>query len=363
MILNDDALVVAPKYDSKDMMFMFDPPYEQGGGYGIGTTNEELVSGGIRGGATKAELAAARKAKAEQKAADKKAKADEKAKAKVVDENERLTAANEKVFPFRKFVKMCDDLKGKWMVTINGSVRILNEFRANKNPVYAAKLWVKNKVGSSWRFEIVYANYEFKDSLNVRSEELKTAPEYMIFSSKKVVPITYNKRTLPHEDNAEGAIGVPKGAILKPKDESKPDKPERPHPCVKSDKRKPPISNSILPLTSVGTEEAVPAKAVKKPRKAKETAETAVPVNEIVEATPAKKPRKPRAKKEPAPAAAAEEGEAEAVGSGYLADNGAIRKGMIGGYYSPNRPTHLGSKLDYTPSVGYGGSEYNSIDW
>ena len=332
-ILNDDALHVAPTHDSKDTFFMFDPPYEQGGGYGIGTTNEENISGSGK-----------------------------KKEKKEADENDRLSAKDEKVFPFRKFVQMCDDLKGKWMVTINGSVRILNEFRDKKNPVYGAKLWVKNKVGNSWRFEIVYANYEFKDSLNVKSEEFKDAPEYMVFSNKSVVPITYNKRTLPHQDNIDGAKGLPKGAILKPKDESKPDKEEKPHPCVKSAKRKAPIANSVLPLLDVNEEVAEEAPAPKeKKSRAKKTAEPAVvaqePVNEIIptpepvaEAPKAKRKyvRKPKVAEEPAL-------------EPYQEGQGRPR--YRGGYYSPNRPMFHGGKVAYTPSVGYGGSEYDSGSW
>jgi len=474
-IYNDDALTICPKHDSPNTFFMLDPPYEAGGGYGITTT------------ATADVLEGSAKPKKEKVAKPKKVKV----------EYPPLRPDKDNVFPFRAFVRMVDKLKGKVMVTINGSKNILELFQGKDEsvkitkPYYAAKIWVSNKASKgaskSARFEIVYANYKFKDSEDINSEAFVKAPEYFIASSD-VIKVEYTKAVLPYQDYTKVEGNAIKGSIsfiLKPKNEDKPDKPPPKENCISTSVRKPPISNSVLPFVGQAEPvegEAPAAKAAKKPRKAKATAAPAVPVNEIVEAAPAKKPRKPRAKKEPAPAAApapaAEEGEIEGsgkpsgthranflkthkledrgytmaelskisavpletlaevykrgigaykgnpksvrlkgsfvkgvnapmnkklskeqwaiarvysfldgnpkhdndlraaggncgcesdyeemTGGGFLNDDLDVAEGLIGGYYSPNRPPHLGSKYAFTPSVGYGGSEYNTMEY
>jgi len=349
-IYNDDALTICPKHDSPNTFFMLDPPYEAGGGYGITTTSTSDV------------LEGSAKPKKEEYPA--------------------LRPDKDNVFPFRAFVRMVDKLKGKVMVTINGSKNILELFQGKDTSVklskkyYASKIWVSNKASKgatkSARFEIVYANYKFKDSEDVNSEAFTNAPEYFI-SSSEVIPIEYTKPVLPYQDYNKVEGNAVKGSIkikLKPKNEDKPDKPPKPHPCVSTTIRKAPISDSILPfIGSVSpTAEAEAPKARKARAKKAVVAETAVPTNEIVETAPVAKPkrvykRKPKATEEAPDLEPFQEGQGRPRGGGYLGDNGAIVKGMIGGSYSPNNPHHLGSTFAYSPPSLLEGNGYQSCQW
>jgi len=356
-IYNDDALTICPKHDSPNTFFMLDPPYEAGGGYGITTTSTSDV------------LEGSAKPKKEEYPA--------------------LRPDKDNVFPFRAFVRMVDKLKGKVMVTINGSKNILELFQGKDASVklskkyYASKIWVSNKASKgatkSARFEIVYANYKFKDSEDVNSEAFINAPEYFI-SSSEVIPIEYTKPVLPYQDYKKVEGNAVKGDIkinLKPKNEDKPDKPPKPHPCVSTTIRKAPISDSVLPFigsvspTAVA-EETTPAPKARKARAKKAVApavaESAVPTNEIVNTAPVAKPkrvykRKPKATDEAPTLEPFQEGQGRPRGGGYLGDNGAIVKGMIGGAYSPHHPHHLGSTFAYSPPSLLEGNGYQSCQW
>ena len=311
--------------DSPDTFFMLDPPYEQGGAYGVVSTSR---GNGYRGGATKEEKARISAEKKAQREKDKLEKARLSAENKAQKEKAKLEkniqkgALDESVFPYTKFADKCSRLKGKWFVTINGSKNILELFRKQPIPIYGVKAWVKNKTGATYRFEIFYANYPFKDGTNIKSKAFDDAPEYLIGSKsqKTITPITYKTKMLPYEDNIANVIGLPAGATLKPKFEKKTDVKQHPHPCVAPTKangeyvRILPISDSVLPLlTAVAPKAKAPPKEKAPPK--------------------AKKPRAPRKAKAP---------KNEIIQArGY---------GLVGGYYTPYNPRHFGSTYAYSPS-------------
>jgi hypothetical protein len=358
-IYNGDALAVCPKEDSPNAFFMLDPPYEAGGGYGIGATV-------VKGGAKKA------KKEPKPKAEPKKAVPTQSDVKKPTEKEtyNPLRADNDakSVFPFRAFVKMCNGLKAKVMVTINGSKNILELFQGKGDVKhdkvwYACKIWVVNKASKgnqSARFEIVYANYKYKDSEDVNSKAFIDAPEYIVYSptktkkhtAKQITAITYSKPVLPYQDSkfVEGCVvkGKPADFILKPKNEDKPDKPPRTNPCVSSNERKPPIPEDEAPLDL-----NAPKKPQKPRAKKAKKGETAVveeaPKNEIV--------------------STAEENLDDApdieVGLGRHRHNE-----LRGGYYTQSNPAHLGSRMAYAPTIVAdekpimtGGSAYETSEW
>lgn len=351
-IYNGDALAVCPKEDSPNAFFMLDPPYEAGGGYGIGAT---VVKG--KGGA--------KKTKAEPKKAVptqsdvKKPNEEEKYQPLRADDDAKS------VFPFRAFVKMCNGLKAKVMVTINGSKNILELFQGKGDVKhdkvwYACKIWVVNKASKgsqSARFEIVYANYKYKDSEDVNSKAFIDAPEYIVYSptkttkhsAKQITAITYSKPVLPYQDSkfVAGATikGKPADFILKPKNEDKPDKPPRLNPCVASKERKPPIPNELAPL-DLNAPKKVRAK---KAKDSKTAVVTEAPKNEIVSTAEENLDNAPDME----------------VGLGRHKSTE-----LRGGYYTQSNPAHLGSRMAYAPTIVAdekpimsGGSAYESGDW
>jgi len=336
-IYNSDALDVCPKEDSPNAFFMLDPPYEAGGGYGIASTVEK------KGGAKHdTEFYAPLRADDDPKS----------------------------VFPFRAFVRMCNSLKAKVMVTINGSKNILELFQGkgdvkHSKVWYACKIWVLNKASKgkrSARFEIVYGNYKFKNAEDVNSKAFMEAPEYVIYSPSKgkaIHPVTYDKPVLPYQDPVwvgATAKGVPAGLTLKPKNEDNPDRPVKPHPCIKSKERKPPIPNEKAPFVNDSKS------AVK--------AEPAGSATEIVVAQPVAKPKRVRKPKntivEPSTAEANLDNAPDLeVGLGRHRHNE-----LRGGYYMTSNPPHLGSRMAYAPTIVAdekpimsGGSAYETGDW
>jgi len=231
----------------------------------------------------------------------------------------------------------------KIFITINGGDDFMKLFqkyaRQTGNEWYALKVYVvqkqqNNKTGKTgWRYEIFYANYKFHDkATNILSDDFKPDAKGDIG----------NEGAVAINSSIPNGMADWKTFFVASKMEDQWDK-----------------------RNAEGSISKKANQAYSRAGETETTAAPAVPVNEIVEAAPAKKPRKPRAKKEPvpvaAPAVAAEEGVIQ--GSGFLNDDLDVAEGLIGGYYSPNRPPHLGSKYAFTPSVGYGGSEYNTFDY
>lgn len=234
------------------------------------------------------------------------------------------TDPNFQGFNFVQFVERLGNLKGKWFVTINGGSRITQLFRT-KIPdtmcVYALKCWVKNKAGkkakkgdaveppadekeaeeataeedgeieegdifagsASWRYEIFYANYPFKDSVNLNDKEA--------FEKSEEWLLGYNGTQYPKSK-------LPKNHTLDPKET--PDETSKKEPVFVYDKaegvRKPPINWN----GSTATAPATDTKA-KKPRGKKATApapETATETVQEAVVPTAPKPKRGRKKKE-----------------------------------------------------------------
>jgi len=367
-VMNGDYYKLVEKYDSSSTFFMLDPPYQATGGYGNPDAfNFEAFVKALNGIPDKI-----------------------------------LKAKNPK-------------LKGKILVTINGGDKVLALFRkyarASGIPWYGLKVYVRQKAGKGgYRYEIFYGNYKFDErAVNVLDETFRNN-----FSGVNVKEEDESQFKEPTDD---GAIYIDSDGSDKGWEAFKKATGAVGHFAARN-AEDPGVGIAEKKYKEEGAEPAAVAepapKKTRKPRAKKTEGSGMVGGMNSNSSSPSSSPRARRSAivspgplriqtkdtyaQRPAEAveidtrpasqisAADIQGQrpsflmrlrkrllgfgetgdmeiAEAVGSGYLSDNGAIRKGMIGGYYSPNRPTHLGSKLAYTPSVGYGGSEYNSIDW
>ena len=313
-VTRGDYYKLVEKWDSPNTFFFLDPPYQASGGYG-----------------------------------------------------------NSEAFNFEAFVKsmngipdpMADHthknnpkIKGKILITINGGDKLLALFRkyARQSGIkwYGLKTYVRQgqqnnttgKVG--YRYEIFYGTYKFDDrAVDILDNSV------------------FNNNWETEEDKA-GGEAKQNGAIFIKSDGTDVDAKSF---FASNPKAEDQFSNRNKEDSAYRAKEAPKEKPVKaKKAVAPVVEETAVPTTEIVETAPAPKAkrvykRKPKATEEAPTLEPFQEGQGRPRGGGYLGNNGAIVKDMIGGAYSPNNPHHLGSTFAYSPPSMLEGNGYQSVQW